>query len=95
MALSTECREPTQLGQPVQGFCGHGPGGYVAVEHDGVDTSGVDVIKGGVERRQVAMNVGQHSDPHQEPSRFRLPTEFAFVGPLRRTYRVRVLIPRQ
>jgi hypothetical protein len=52
------------------------------------EVAGIDVIKDGVERRQVAMNVGQHRDTHQDRSRFRLPTEFAFAGLLLRTRRV-------
>jgi hypothetical protein len=44
-------------------------GGYVAVENDGVDTNRVYVTKDRVEGRQVAMNVGQHCDPHEDPFR--------------------------
>jgi hypothetical protein len=60
-------RPLAQLGQPVQGLCRHRPGGNVAVEHDGVDTSRVDVLKGSLERGQVAVDVSQDRDPHQGP----------------------------
>ena len=58
-----------QFGQSVQGFGGHGSGGYVAVENDGVDTNRVYVTKDRVEGRQVAMNVGQHRGSHPDPFR--------------------------
>jgi hypothetical protein len=60
-----------QLGQPIQGLGGHRSGGYVAIEHDGVDSRRVDLIQSCVECSQIAVNVGQHRDPHQNPSRFR------------------------
>ena len=53
-----------QLSQPVEGLGRHRSGGYVAIEHDGIDSRRVDLIENCVECWQIAMNVGQHGDPH-------------------------------
>jgi hypothetical protein len=44
------------------------------IENDGVDSRRVDLIENCFECWQVAMDVGQHRDSHEDPSQFRSTT---------------------
>jgi len=70
--------------QAVQGLGGHGAIGQVAVKHDRIHSRGFHIAQDRLKRRQVAMNIGQHSHAHGSLLDFRFVVTLVVVSPGRR-----------
>ncbi len=58
--------------KPGDGFVRHRPGEDVAADDDALDASGLDLLEHRLERRKVAVDVGDHCDADSTPARVSL-----------------------